>query len=73
MTWAGVVWLTLISVGAAHGLRCHCSEDNYGCNKQQQTCDTDGVCRHWIKKKDDTIVSSYQCLDKDSLFPPGQR
>ena len=61
--------LILSSVTLSGSLRCQCN-DRSMCARDQH-CDTDGVCKKWIKKlSDDTIKTGYLCIPRDKLFPP---
>ena len=59
----------LLSAATLTGsLRCLCNDRSL-CAEDH--CDTDGVCRKWIKKlSDGTVKTGYQCLPQDKLFPP---
>ena len=60
--------LVLSSLALTGGLTCLCNDRSL-CT--QDHCDTDGVCRKWIKKlSDGTLKTGYQCLPQDKLFPP---
>ena len=63
-----VLVLVLSSVRLSGSLRCLCNDRSL-CAEDH--CDTDGVCRKWIKKQsDDTLKTGYQCIPRDKLFPP---
>jgi len=59
--------LFCINLVGVLSLVCKCTE-NHGC--EQQKCETDGVCRYWIKKHNGNVINRYQCIPKDKLFPP---
>ena len=60
--------LVLSSVALTGSLTCLCNDRSL-CT--QDHCDTDGVCRKWIKKlTDGSVKTGYQCLPQDKLFPP---
>ncbi|XP_075588747.1 TGF-beta receptor type-1 isoform X3 [Dermatophagoides farinae] len=48
------------------GLLCHCDI----CEKNNNTCETDGVCAATLYKESGKIRTSYRCYDKRDLLPP---
>ncbi|KAH7637656.1 tgf-beta receptor type-1-like protein [Dermatophagoides farinae] len=53
-------------IHANDGLLCHCDI----CEKNNNTCETDGVCAATLYKESGKIRTSYRCYDKRDLLPP---
>ncbi|KAI7688316.1 TGF-beta receptor type-1 [Sarcoptes scabiei] len=60
-----LVLFSILTIKSVIGLLCYCDI----CEKNNNTCETDGVCAATIYKEGSTIRTSYRCMKKYSLFP----